>query len=599
VKQNSKIGQMFSLILIVFLSLSAWAGPDGGTGPKPETIEGAEKAKPGSDNANETKEATPDGSGAKLESAKADLPDPISPTLENKDSAASPVIEKKKPSSSPFGIWSLLPAFLAIVLALWTKQVLISLLGGIWSGALLQHGFVLSLPRSLDVLVETAADADKLKVILFTLALGGMVGIVSASGGTKGIVRLVARYAKDAKSSSVATWIMGMAVFFDDYASTLLTGSTMRPITDKARISREKLSYIVDSTAAPIASIALVSTWIGYEVSVLGEAMKASGLPGDPYQIFIQGIPSRFYPIFALLFVFMVAIRGRDFGPMYHAEKRARSTGRVLRDGASPLMDTTVDEEKTDGAEKQPVATFAVAPILVLIASILICLKILGPDASYDALLYGSAIGLLTAGVLPWGMRRMRLSEVVDSMTNGIRSTTLAIMVLVLAWSVGKVMNDLQAGPYVAGLLGEALPAFLLPTVTFLLAAVMALATGTSWGTMAILFPIVIPVVALHQGIPDFQAIFLGTSSAVLAGAVFGDHCSPISDTTVLSSIASGADHVDHVRTQLPYAMVCGGVSIFWGTLPMGFGLSPWLGMVMGILSLWLILQFVGKDTSS
>lgn len=511
-----------------------------------------------------------------------------------------PPQEKKEASmnapASPHGVWSLLPAFLAILLALWTKQVLIALLGGIWSGVLIQHGLGLSFPKTLDVIVQTAADVDKLKVITFTMALGGMVGIVAASGGTRGIVEKVSRFAHDARSSSIATWVMGLAVFFDDYASTLLTGSTMRPVTDRARVSREKLSYIVDSTAAPIASLALVSTWIGYEVSVLGEAMTAAKLPGDPYDIFIQGIPSRFYPIFALAFVFMVAFRKRDFGPMFHAEQRAFRTGQVLREGASPLMDAETEGHLDVADDKKPMASLAIVPIVSLMGALLLCLWVLGSDASYDALLYGAAVGMAVAGLMPMVLGRMNLEQVMNALTNGIRSTTLAIIVLVLAWSVGKVMNDLQAGPYVAALIHGSLPASLLPTVTFLLAGVMALATGTSWGTMAILFPIVIPVVAMQQGHADFQMIFLGTSSAVLAGAVFGDHCSPISDTTVLSSIASGADHVDHVRTQLPYALVCGGASVLFGTLPVGFGFPPVVSLILGLVALWGVLQIFGAD---
>lgn len=501
------------------------------------------------------------------------------------------------------GVLSLLPALVAIALALLLRQVLLALLGGVWVGAALLYGGALTaFPRTLDVVIKVAADADKLKVVTFTLLIGALVGVVAQAGGTKGVVELVSRVARTQRSGSLAAWAMGLVVFFDDYASTLLVGNTMRPITDKLRISREKLSYIVDSTAAPIASLAVVSTWIGYEVSVLGEAMKASGLAGeawDPYRIFLAGIPSRFYPIFALAFVAMVAITGRDFGPMWKAERRALREGKVLRDGGAPLMDASVLEEGGALDEQRPRAWIALAAILGLVVAVITGLFVLGPDASYDALLYGSGFGALLSVTLAVASGALSLEGALNAFVRGVRAMALAVLVLVLAWAIGKVMGDLRAGQYVASLLGTALPAWTLPAITFLLAALMALATGTSWGTMAILFPIVVPVVSAHQGAAGFEALLIGTSSAVLAGAVFGDHCSPISDTTVLSSIASAADHVDHTRTQAPYALVCAGASIGIGYVPLGLGLSPWISLPLGLVALWATLRILGRPVAS
>jgi Na+/H+ antiporter NhaC len=522
------------------------------------------------------------------------------------------------------GALTLLPALLAIGLALLTREVLLSLLGGVWLGALLLHqSFWQSFPRSLDVVITVTADADKLKIIIFTMLMGGMVGIISRNGGTRGVVDAIARRARSARSGSIATWLLGMIVFFDDYASSLLIGTTMRPITDRLRISREKLAYVVDSTAAPITSLALISTWIGYEVSVLGDALHAAGLDRDPYATFLAGLPSRFYPIFALFFVLVVAWMGRDFGPMLRAERRARRTGLLLREGAAPLMDAGLIEAAGEMRAAPPRAWLAVLPLVVLVGTVLSVLLATGlaaaagkPEAfavassagatrilgfimsnasSYDALLYAGAAGALVAMGTSVTVRAMTLRAALDAFVHGMRAMTMAVVVLCLAWSIARVMADLHAGAFVATLIGASLPPWSLGAITFILAALISFATGTSWGTMAILFPIVVPVAAIHAGAPGFETILLGATSAVLAGAVFGDHCSPISDTTVLSSIATSADHVDHTRTQIPYALLCGTAALVLGYLPLGLGVSAPLLLLLGGSALIVFLRFVGK----
>ncbi len=523
------------------------------------------------------------------------------------------------------GIWSLLPALFAIALALITRQVLLSLLGGVWLGAAFLFGSPLAaFPKTLDFLVAVAADSDRIKIIGFTLTMGGMVGLISASGGTAGIVDVVARFAKSAKSAALATWGVGLLIFFDDYASSLLVGTTMRPITDKYRMSREKLAYLVDSTAAPIASIALISTWIGYEVSLLADALQSAGIERDAYDVFIQGIPSRYYQIFALAFVFIISIVGRDFGPMLTAERRARHEGKPIRDGGKPLMDAGLMEEADAMSAATPRWWLALGPIGSLVFSVLYVLWttgvaggsadaaawaeaeaagsvrllgfVLSNAASYDALVYGSGIGAGVALIGALVTRALSLEQSVDAFVRGVRAMSLAVLVLILAWSIGKVMDDLRAGPYVAGLIADSVPAWSIPTLTFLLGALIAVSTGTSWGTMAILFPIVIPVVAAHAGSANFEALLLGSTSAILGGAVFGDHCSPISDTTVLSSIASCSDHVDHTRTQAPYALVCAAAAVAIGYIPVGLGMSPWIPLVIGLVSLWAVARFVGSE---
>ncbi|MEL7367302.1 MAG: Na+/H+ antiporter NhaC family protein [Myxococcota bacterium] len=522
------------------------------------------------------------------------------------------------------GWLTLLPAFLAIALALLTRQVLLSLMGGVLLGAgLLHRSGLAAFPRALDVVVDAAADLDHMKIMFFTMLMGGLVGLITANGGTVGVVQVVANRAKTVRTGSLATWSMGLLIFFDDYASSLIIGTTMRPVTDRLRISREKLSYMVDSTAAPIASLALISTWIGYEVSVLADALKAAGLERDAYEVFLSGLSSRFYQIFALAFVFIIAWLGRDFGPMLTAERRARHEGKVLRDDAEPLMDANLLEDAERMKDCTPRAWLAALPLAVLIVTVLSVLIgtgleagaadpaayanasdrgfigwlgfILSNAASYDALVYGGGFSAGAALISSVAVGALNLQQGAEAFVRGLQAMLMAIVVLCLAWSIGSVMDDLRAGPYVAQLVGDAVPTWALSTIAFLLAAVMAFATGTSWGTMAILFPIIIPVVAVHEGVAGFENILLGSSSAVLAGAVFGDHCSPISDTTVLSSIASAADLLDHTRTQAPYAILCALVAILVGYIPYGLGVPAPLLIVIGLVLLVAFARIVGE----
>lgn len=522
------------------------------------------------------------------------------------------------------GWWSLIPAMVAIGLALATRQVIVALLGGVFVGALiLGFGVVGGFGNTLDRLVYSAAELDHVKIMMFTLLMGGLVGLVTSSGGAAGILRWLVCFARTPRSALLSTWAMGMAVFFDDYASSLLVGNTMRPVTDDLKVSREKLAYIVDSTAAPIASLALISTWIGYEISVLADAMKLAGIERDAYEVFIAGLPSRFYQILCLVFVAYVAATGRDFGPMLSAERRARQGRGLLRPGAKPLMDTKMVSDT--GTNARPRLWLALLPIGTMIGVALGVMAItglsgaaadpevfaaargdgiirtlgfvLGNAASYDALVYGAGAGVGVAIIGAGASRALRWSEAFDAFLRGIQAMMLAVVVLVLAWSVGSVMGDLHAGAFVSSAIGDRLPLAVVPALAFVLAALIASATGSSWGTMAVLFPIVIPLAASGLGSPNGESIFLAASSAVLGGAVFGDHISPISDTTVLSSIACASDHVDHTRTQAPYALVVGAVAIVLGYLPVGFGFSPWLLLILGAGLLFAGLWFWGRPS--
>ena len=511
---------------------------------------------------------------------------------------------------------SLLPAFTAIAVALIIRSVVPALLIGIWLGATALRAFTLKgagwgLLDAFQVFVVGAlADGGRVAVILFTMMIGGMVGIITKNGGMMSIVRVVVSRAKSAVAGQVSVWLMGLMIFFDDYANTLVVGNTARPITDRLKISREKLAYIVDSTAAPVVCIALITTWIGYQVGLIDTALQSidelSGIPA--YTIFLRSIPYSFYPILAVTFVLMVASSGRDIGPMYRAELRARN-GAVVpldEDQAASIEGDTLEPK----ADAPPRAFNAFVPSIVLIVSLLVGLyatgegeslsEIIGTADPYKAMMWASFIGALTAATMTIGQRILSVHETVDAWYGGVRATLFGMIVLVLAWSMGDVSTALNAKGYLITVLGDTIPAAWLPATIFVLAAITAFATGTSWGTMGILVPLVVPLawavmVVNNMTEPSDMHILYSSVACVLAGAVWGDHCSPISDTTVLSSIASGCNHIEHVRTQIPYALIVGAAAVGLGTIPGGFGLPPWVSLLVGGLVIWTVLRIFGR----
>ena len=519
------------------------------------------------------------------------------------------------------GWLSILPPLVAIVLALLIRQVVISLFAGIYIGAVILFNYDVlgGIFRVLDhFIVKALSDVSHIQIVLFSMLFGGMVGVISKNGGTVGIANLITRYATTARGGQLASWAMAFVMFFDDYANVLVRGNLMRPITDKLRVSREKLSYIVDAGAATVASVFIISTWIGYEVGLIADGLKMINSTEEPYAVFLQTIPYRFYPIFTLILVFLIGWMDRDFGPMLTAERRARTTGDVLRPGSQPAVDLT--ESTNSGSGIVPPRWYnGFVPILTILTVGLIGLYMTGTSAleaegrfsysvtdiisksdSYSALLWASLSGCLVAILLTVGQRIMKLTETVDAWFNGLKAMLLAMMILILAWSIGAVTEEIQTASYLVQILRGTIEPHWLPVLTFMIAAVVSFATGTSWGTMAIMMPLVIPLantLGLDAGLSgtDLQIILHGVISSVLAGAVFGDHCSPISDTTILSSMASAVDHIDHVRTQLPYALLAAFVGMLIGDIPTAFGFSPWYAILIGAGILILFLLVVGK----
>ncbi len=517
---------------------------------------------------------------------------------------------------------SLMPAFLAIAVALLLRNVLPALLIGLWLGATALEGFTFAgvaqgLLNVFSVFIINAlANPDHAAIIAFSMMIGGMVGIITRNGGMSSVVRMVVSRAKTAVGGQVAIWLMGLMIFFDDYANTMVVGNTARPITDHLKISREKLAYIVDSTAAPVVCLALITTWIGYEVSLIDQALQGiDELAGyAAYSVFLSSIPYSFYPILAVFFVIVVASTGRDMGPMYKAEVRARQ-GAVAPLAAEELP--AMSGDTLEPKENIPLrAANAFIPILVMIIGLGTGLYVTGTSAlgpgdhavrdiigasnAYQAMMWSSFIGALTAAGLSIGQRILNAHETVDAWYGGARATLFGMITLVLAWSMSDITAALDAKGYLIMILGDTMPVAFVPAIVFMLAAVTAFSTGTSWGTMGILMPLAIPLawaVMTVNGMADPAGmhILYSATACVLAGAVWGDHCSPISDTTVLSSIASGCDHIEHVRTQMPYALLVGAVAIALGTIPAGYGLSPWISIIVGGAMLFGLLRYFGR----
>jgi len=523
------------------------------------------------------------------------------------------------------GWLSLLPPLLAIILALLTREMLISLFAGIWVGVtvMMSYNPVGGFLRAIDgYIVDTIADSGHATILLFTFGFGGLIGIVQRNGGLAGIVAIAAKFAKTRVRGQVATSAMGLFIFFDDYANSLLVGNTMRPFTDKLRISREKLSYIVDSTAAPVASIGIISTWIVFAMSLLDGQLQILGIKTNAYLIFLLSIPFSYYAVLAIIFVFMNALSRKEFGPMYEAEKRAITTGEVLRKGAHPLSDDSL--LKNAMPEGIPHRWYnAVIPVAIVITMTMVGMVITGmPDTfptgstflqklliimdntnSSQALLWGSYIATFVAIVMALSQRLLTLKAALESWFEGARTMFLAVIILILAWSLGSVCTNIHTADFIVHYTRDWISPGLLPALTFIIAALISFATGTSYGTMSILIPLIVPLSIQLSG-DVHNVMFWATFSAIISGATFGDHCSPISDTTILSSLASGADNVDHVQTQLPYALLVGSVAILFGFLPIG--LIPNAGYLIGVLfyglsitALFLVLKFYGKDLPS
>jgi len=423
-----------------------------------------------------------------------------------------------------------------------------------------------------------------------------------------GIIRHLVKWANTPKKGQISIWLFGIVIFFDDYSNTLIVGNTSRMLCDKLGISRQKLAYLVDSTSAPIATIAVITTWIGFQVGIIADAIEGlTGLDESAYLLFLHSIPYSFYPFLAIFLVGLVVTTGRDIGPMVAVEKIARQGLNVL-----PEMKMETDGNDGDLKVKENIplrAVNAILPILVLVGSMLYFIfssgegdslkEILGSADTFAALMHSTLLSALTAAALSVGQRILSLNETFEAWYSGLKFMVMGMLVLILAWALADLSRDLQTADFIITTLGDTIPMNILPAVVFLVAAVTAFGSGSSWGVMAILMPLVIPLCwAVMEGQggvnPENIHILYSTIACVLTGAVWADHCSPISDTTILTSMASGCELMDHVRTQMPYALIAGGVSLLVGTIPAGLGLPWWLLLAIGATLLVILIRTLG-----
>ncbi len=485
-----------------------------------------------------------------------------------------------------YGFLSILPPVLAIILAIKTKQVYLSLMAGIWLGwmVLSDWNILDGTMASIQALVDVFKDPGNTRTIMFGALVGALITFIQRSGGVKGFVNYVQRKLEKVKDTSPEknrriimffTWLTGLLIFVESSISVLTVGSLYRPLFDKNRISREKLAYLADSSSAPSCILIPFNAWGAFIMGLL----LAEGF-SDPFATLFRTIPYNFYPFLALLLALYVVFSGKDFGPMKKAEKRVRDTGKYLAEGAKPMVSQELTELKMKPGIV-PKAKNMVIPLLVMILMMPVMLSYTGwqdalSDRANDGFLskvfYAigkgsgstsvliSVISSLVIAAIYYRIQKIfKLKEIVDLTMKGIAGLMPLALLMMFAFAISAVCKELHTGNYVADVASQWLSPNLIPFVVFLVSCFIAFSTGTSWGTFAIMLAIAIPMAR------QMDANILMTIAAALGGGVFGDHCSPISDTTIVSSMASATDHIDHVRTQLPYALVAGvGAALFY-----------------------------------
>nr|WP_302646798.1 Na+/H+ antiporter NhaC family protein [uncultured Clostridium sp.] len=532
-------------------------------------------------------------------------------------------------NAEEFGIFTLIPPIVAILLAFITKNVVISLFIGVLSG-----GFILNLTgfnvfgaltqAFLDFInraLNSLSDPWNAGIVMQVLVIGGVINLVAKMGGAKAIAEALAKKAKTAKSAQLITWFLGICVFFDDYANSLIVGPIMRPVADKMKISRERLAFIIDATAAPIAGLAIISTWIGLEVSLISEGFQSIGVEASGFGVFLQTIPYRFYNILILAFIVITIITLREFGPMRKAEISARKLKDLTNEEVA-VTSSHMDELEPKEGVKLSIWN-AIVPIGALIISAIVAfyysgyssimagddiaiqsivtnsplsfkaiLEVFAASDASIALLQSALFSTVVAIVMAVWKKIFTISEAIEVWIDGMKGLIITGVILILAWSLGSVIKELGAAEYLVEALNGAIPAFLLPSLIFILGAIISFSTGSAYGTMSILMPLAIPLA--YKINPEMSFVIVSTS-AVLTGAIFGDHCSPISDTTILSSMGAGCSHIDHVKTQMWYALFVAAITILFGYIPAGFGLPIYIVLPMSCVALFIGIMIFGK----
>jgi Na+/H+ antiporter NhaC len=453
---------------------------------------------------------------------------------------------------------SLLPPIVAIVTAILTKQVYLSLFAGIWLGWTILGGgnVVTGLRDAIQACIDTFKDEGNTKVIAFSALVGSLLAFTQRSGGVAGFIQWVTGrgYVRTRRGAQLLAAFLGLGIFVESTITCLVSGAIARPLFDRFKLSREKLAYICDSTSAPVCILLPMNGWGAFILGVLAVQQVE-----QPLSMLLSSIPFNFYAILAVIYVFYIAVTSRDWGPMARAEKRARETGKVLRDGAEPLVsDEVLSLEAKSGVRLR--ACNMIVPLVTMLVMMPIFLWITGDGnlmegSGSTSVLWAVMLACTVAGLMYLQQGIFRLNELMDLFFKGIGGLMPLALLMMFAFAIGDTCRALQTGLYAAGLAEGLLSPALVPVVLFWLSGFIAFSTGTSWGTFAIMLPIAIPMIDMIVTHPSL------TIAATLAGGIFGDHCSPISDTTIISSMASGSDHIDHVNTQIPYALLIAVVS--------------------------------------
>jgi len=452
--------------------------------------------------------------------------------------------------------YSILPPIIAIILAIWTKQVILSLFAGIWMGFTLMSGFnpLVGATEGVNGLIAVFGDAGDTRVIIFTLLIGSLIRTIEFSGGVRGFVKFLEtrHWVHNGLRAQILAWATGLIIFVESNITLLVAGSVSRPLFDRYKISREKLAYLIDATSAPVCVMIPLNAWGAVIIGLVASTGVDNAL-----DVFISSIPYNFYAIIAIILSAVVIWKNLNLGPMKKAEERTQN-GDILWPGAMPMVDTSA-EQPIEG-EDIPSAAFMVLPIVTMVLMMPVGLYITGDGNLIEgsgsvSVLWAVIIAIVVAWAMILGTGHGSINDLMRAFMKGAEALLPIATILLFALALGDVAQALGTGTYIASIVGDTIPGPLLAPLIFLVSSFIAFSVGSSWGTFAIMIPIAIPI-ATTLGFP--VPLFLG---AAISGAIFGDHASPISDTTVVASMASATDHIDHVRTQLPYALIAGSIA--------------------------------------
>lgn len=526
------------------------------------------------------------------------------------------------------GFITLMPTVLAVVLVFISKNVLFSLLMGFLLGVIIITisyspsiaQFPLILVNNIsDSVKNVVFDVDNIEVIILCLAIGGMVEIVRSSGGFDALAQKLTSRIDTPREAGVTAGLLGVLIFFDDYANALIVGPIMKPIVDRVKVSREKLAYLVDSTSAPVAGIALVSSWIGVEISTIQTGLDYVGSNLDSFSLFIHSIPYSFYCIFAISFIFIGSLLDRDFGPMLDAENRARKGQTISEESKETITDEIVIAKNKINQR----IFVSVASVLLLVICAVASFFLTGRNNAVlagalsvehlfnienvlIAISYADTINLISLAAIVSSIFALifgclfKLFDFKDgllSFVKGMRNILSTVLLLLSAWCLADVIAKMGTTSFAVEIISAKVPSALVPLLIYITCCIISLTSG-SFGTMFVVMPLAIPLAfrIISMGISvDAETYLLICIGSVIAGSIFGDHCSPVTDCTILSAIGSGCTTMEHCLTQLPYSIVCLIVSIVCGVILTSIGVNVLLAISIGLIVQILVLLIIGK----